>query len=815
MVLAALLLFSCDKPFEMDLPLAVNSRKLSLGSAAGSTHILVWSNGNWTAELDRNIEWGSLNKREGAGNNDILFSYSANYGVTRYVRLILANGEVRDTVELVQKGMLSGDNVSLSFKSREISLLKNASGLSSPIQTSLLYSADMFVPSVEFFDADGVSQGVVVAGKDIPDTLHVTPWISDMKIVGDGGPKLSFVVGENAGDAPRSAVMTLTVAAADGSLYSARQSITQTADGPVLTLESSEGEYDGFGSPCLAPTLENNVYLYSSYLTYESDSEWISAVSLNADGITFKTERNESEAARTGNVTVTFNDGAGSVLRVSHKVVQRPFPGAVSFEALRAMEPGIINTEGFIEGYIISDKNGANVCQNPQTAQYMFDFTASQRTAYIESSDTRYGVRLLFESADDNITRRGSKVRISLGGLNLVRQSDPLCFSLEGLTADNVLESLTPPDDYAIPAKRKSISEISDEDIFTLVTLQDVEIMCKDGAYTNCIESYSIKDNAVNPVSGSETSPRWDVAPLLMSDRSGNSIYMLTNALAPWRRNGTVYGNGTDVVAQGSGSFRGVITSEDLVRYGELGRYKIRPMSSGDILLSKPAFSKTVVEWNWNDEQTDLVPEAGSGELNFYGADIVGAPDYNSMMCHEISETGEKVGGRVGLVTDAAIRVTRKWWDFSNDRGEYFDISFSTAGISGENMVFGIVWNHGQQNDKTLDSPAHWNLLYSVDGGTEFKSVPGSSVIGNRSIVWWGGTGQDACPGYKDHMRKLPAECFGKQKVVLRLQVADKITDKKPSSSASTYLTNLGIEKATLTDKATSIRIGTITVRYN
>lgn len=64
-----------------------------------------------------------------------------------------------------------------------------------------------------------------------------------------------------------------------------------------------------------------------------------------------------------------------------------------------------------------------------------------------------------------------------------------------------------------------------------------------------------------------------------------------------------------------------------------------------------------------------------------------------------------------------------------------------------------------------------------------------------------------------------PADCFGKEKVVLRLQVADKVTDIAPSSSASTYPTNLGIEKGTLTPEITAancqVRIGTLTIRYN
>ena len=151
--------------------------------------------------------------------------------------------------------------------------------------------------------------------------------------------------------------------------------------------------------------------------------------------------------------------------------------------------------------------------------------------------------------------------------------------------------------------------------------------------------------------------------------------------------------------------------------------------------------------------------------------------------------------------------------------GKYFDISFSTAGISGENMIFGIVWGHGSMSNTTIFGPSHWKLLYSVDGGETFAEVPDCPIIKKRSIVWYSTTSQDATPGFTEHLRKLPAACFGKEKVVLRLQVADTVTDIKPGTSASTYLTNLGIEKGTLTPSVAAgngqARIGTITVRYN
>jgi hypothetical protein len=64
-------------------------------------------------------------------------------------------------------------------------------------------------------------------------------------------------------------------------------------------------------------------------------------------------------------------------------------------------------------------------------------------------------------------------------------------------------------------------------------------------------------------------------------------------------------------------------------------------------------------------------------------------------------------------------------------------------------------------------------------------------------------------------MYKLPNECFGQSEVIVRVQVADKTTDIVPPTASNTWQTNLGFGKGTLTDKATKIRIGNITVRYN
>ena len=133
--------------------------------------------------------------------------------------LRLTKDDLRDTIVLIQKGIQSGDNVAISFKSPAITLLKNGYSVKSPISTSLIYSTDMIVPKVEFFDEDGVSLGVVVSGEAVPDTLHVEPWISNMKVASEGGLHVGYDVSENNSGVARTAVMSLVVNAADGKIY--------------------------------------------------------------------------------------------------------------------------------------------------------------------------------------------------------------------------------------------------------------------------------------------------------------------------------------------------------------------------------------------------------------------------------------------------------------------------------------------------------------------------------------------------------------------------------------------------------------------
>ena len=75
-------------------------------------------------------------------------------------------------------------------------------------------------------------------------------------------------------------------------------------------------------------------------------------------------------------------------------------------------------------------------------------------------------------------------------------------------------------------------------------------------------------------------------------------------------------------------------------------------MTAEEIALTDEPFSKTVVEWNWNDRKTDLIPEIGEGEINKYGATQGAAADFNNVVC---SGKGGASSEQKGLVANGGI----------------------------------------------------------------------------------------------------------------------------------------------------------------
>lgn len=850
-------LTGCDQPYEMDLPLAVTSRDLQLEKTAGSTHVLVYSDGEWTARLTRPVKWASIDRQSGFGNHEIVFSYSANYGISRKIGVIFQKGALADTVVFTQAGSLS--EAQLSFKSTAATLVRSAAEVYIPISTNLQYALGDIEAEIVYYDENGLANEPVAVemtredgeldgeegeegegegegeGEIIPEepvVLPVDPWISGLHLTKSG---LAFKVTTNEGLFARTAEVKLKIADAAGVEVATTCSILQGVADPMFSLESTAGQYSGLSQTVFVASTENNLSAYAPYfekevvyeVPVEEGMEWIKSISITAEGLQFNLTANEGETPRKATVNVSYTDAEGNSISASYAVTQAIYPKVTEFAAVRAMTPGELKVAGFIEGYIVGDATSKNNAGND------FDFTiegkfnqynrtVNEKTNYIQSLDGNYGFMLKFDSASDNNIARFSKVKIALEGLTLVKNNDPEYYVLTGVTATNILE-VGSVDEFRAVNKKKTIAELTDADIFTACIVEGLEIMCKDGAYTNVHEGYVWKDGTINKI-GAGSDSRCDQAPLRMYDRTGAQIVMLTNILTPWRRDGTDVAFHT-VVPQGSGNFKAVVVHDETaeIDWGAeyMGRYQLRAMVEEDIdLNADAAFTTTLVEWNWNDGANKQTPDIGSGSINHNGSSASAYYDFNNTYipkdANDKTGTPGKPGAGAtnekGMVKQAAQRYYNTW----SNLDKVFEVSFSTAGITGSNLMFGMTWMCGNLALTNAQVPYEWTMSYSIDNGASFVTV---DTVYCRTTGVYTGCPIDCSPGFNELLRNLPTTCFNQEKVIVRLQPKSKLVPSTTVSTAATFATNY-VQGAAMAKSGESkdnqrLCIGTITVRYN
>lgn len=107
--IASLLVFStCEKPFELNLPLAVDSHEYDLSSSAGQARIFFYTTSEWTITFEpEDCSWATLNRTSGNGQEpveEILFTYGENVDPDREVILVINAGGLQEKIKMFQKG---------------------------------------------------------------------------------------------------------------------------------------------------------------------------------------------------------------------------------------------------------------------------------------------------------------------------------------------------------------------------------------------------------------------------------------------------------------------------------------------------------------------------------------------------------------------------------------------------------------------------------------------------------------------------------------------------------------------------------------
>lgn len=473
---------------------------------------------------------------------------------------------------------------------------------------------------------------------------------------------------------------------------------------------------------------------------------------------------------------------------------------AEDFASVRRLASGnseIKLNEGLsIQGIIVSDRTSLNMADNSNSAWNKVNLGDNFRTLYVQSEDGRYGFRIISNSIYNTITKF-SKVNIALGGATLLKEDNPERYTIMGLDP----EDFTILEEGVVPSpKVRTIAELCDEDVYTYVTVSDVELSSKHGAYTNVYEP-CVQKTSLNEFKG--TSSRTDTWASMLKDSNGDALYMLVNTKCIWRRTG-------DWLPQGKGQVAGVLVYSALRRHGGVGRYAIRPASSSEIMLDKAAATDylTVVEWNWNrnyecalnlekgpvewilkDELAAdrILPDEGFGYLSTTcGAKMSVVEEYDARNAQDGCET--TVGGSYGQGRReyGAVSFVSDVWDWYRfEAGKAIPahavlIETSTKGFESGIPTLDLTWIAGfkRKIDNAWGFPAHWKVRWSDDG----QSFHDTGVIIPLRPLYWSDKkiqdigdrelSLDAAMGYTEYSVKLPVELLGKERVVIRIEPA-------------------------------------------
>lgn len=273
--------------------------------------------------------------------------------------------------------------------------------------------------------------------------------------------------------------------------------------------------------------------------TSEEGVEWISQMDIVDGKFVFEAQGNLSETKlRNARITLSYVDGwdqkIASTLYLTQANALNELGQKVSIPELYGMSGSVIYDDIILEGYVVSDKGNPNIASNPQTTTTKIDYSVNEKTVYIESLDGRYGIKLVTSTKEDNIFARYSKVQVLLKGttVNSEHTDDivpgPARYKITGVTSAKVLTSVAGTADV-LPKKEKTIAELTDEDIYTFVTLRQCELPIGAGSFTPLNEGYGSAYNQ----------QRIDTYPQVVRDIHGNSLYMMVNLSCPWRRDGS------------------------------------------------------------------------------------------------------------------------------------------------------------------------------------------------------------------------------------------------------------------------------------
>lgn len=313
-IAALLLVLSCDKPYEMELPLSVAQRNISLDKDAGSTHVLVYADGDWTASFTEPVSWASLDRLSGHGNGELVFSYAANYGIARQVGIVLTKDSLCDTVYMTQAGPVTLATYKLAAS--EITLPQIPGTATIGVSSNLYYSTDALTVTAIYTDLTGAKDTVLVDGRSTDDA-H---WILSVEPKYDS---FDFEVDYNLWNKTREVELVIGIDDPTGRPLRSILKVTQSTEKAGLALSAITGTYEAQAQSVTVAATTNNIWAFKQNIITEVSADWVRNVSLTSAGLNFSMDENTSGAMRTAKISVTFISDLGENIKSTYTIVQK------------------------------------------------------------------------------------------------------------------------------------------------------------------------------------------------------------------------------------------------------------------------------------------------------------------------------------------------------------------------------------------------------------------------------------------------------------------------------------------------------------
>lgn len=622
----------------------------------------------------------------------------------------------------------------------------------------------------------------------------------------DGDASLTAEYSDNPGF-PRRAVLLFSTATRKDTVSIFQNGLEEVFDFP----QTSAVLYNGQGELDLKANLNVPIEKVDVQVRYLDGDLWITSAEITQDRLCLKALDNEGNQIRRAQIHVSYQDGWDElrtcVITINQANKDNKIGTPYSFEELRSIAttvPEDTPTDAYIEGYIVSDLVNGQAGELRIEEMGVIDTESNNTTAYFESIDGKYGFKLQTLSAEDNIFHRNMRVGFILDGAKISKSENfPTRYTISEVSVSMIMTAF----DEKAPVKEKRIKELTDDDIYTCVTLTDCEIPMRKGPLTPIHEGYTPVFNI----------KRYSKYPMLIRCIDGGSMYMITNYTCPYRRDGSR-------LPYGSGNITGVIVHEDFPSFdpstgGFIGNYQIRHFYREDIDLAmdmEDSFSALAVEFRYlnipSAGHTTELPKAmiasyGDGELThsyssytssatglrftnfsasyFYlgpcgkpyagtysnGAGIILEDGTDYLPVPAGKEGSQNSEGKGDFSPTVYLSWGNKyWWNSSEGHGYAWIVKFSTLGISTDHLSMQFAMYN---NSQKLRSPRYWKAQYSFTtydcsaSSDEQWTDIGTFVV--PDVVIYDYTLLTQSTGTKVFDFELPLELLDREKVYIRL----------------------------------------------